>query len=992
MKNFIHLTGVLLLILVSACGGGGGGGTTTTSSASSFSGTAMDGYLYKATVFLDLNGNGTFDTGEPTATTSETGAFTLSATQEQINTYKVVVLAVAGTTIDQDSPNETVTSGFTMMSPPGNHDVVSPLTTQVAAKMSAGLSLADAKTAVQDDLGLTTIDVMKNYVAAKATDANYAKAHNVAASIAEVLKTIDSDSTSSTKLADKLSSLTSKVTTQIKPNIESIKSATSTTNALKVAAIPQSITISSVLISLANAGSLSINAVLNYYDKTTKNISLLADWVVTTVSGGGDATVTKNTNDATLKASSIGVIDLVGKYLGITSNTLRITISCDSGSLWGSPFPACAENPTSIKISGVAAIGAPIANGLVQLTCGNGVVKSTTSDTSGGYAFSDVTACAAPYVVKVSGNVGGTEEIFVSVLPEKIIGEATLNITPISNAIAATLSSTGDPLKLVNDIANEKGRITKETVEQRVTAIKNSLSGAMTAAGVPENFDLLKTPFTANRQSFDKLLDNLKIDVKSSKVTITNAGAFVSDDFKALTTAPTASDSSSASIFISNSTNFATALKALPSDMADSSVADNLQTELNKCFSASATDRGTIASPGVACQGVKISSDYLNDGLSAATSLGYLFTNSAYDKAKVGKPEIIRYLSNTTTDKRALVMLPLMKNGAYPEQIFTVIEKSANTNNDWALRGNQRPFFIDVSGTVFKQTRLLARPSMSIPASTIYLSALQFYVDYSKGQASTKINYIKVTGPNLPTSGIFLRKSSGCDQYFSIWKDATTTPNNCTAMFILSSRAATSTDTDLAAKYFGDANYFTFASEKLSDKDILAIQPDAAYTFEVFGSSTGCSGPCPNYTFYPRLRSRPFTMGDVATLSGEVDTIQWNDVQASTLAALTPTSGATPQTLSSLNVSYIRNLDALPPFKTLVTTKTAANGAFQSDATMLPISPTYVKDSVISVDLPNGSTGWTNPKTTIDHITTGNSLELLSRNRMGTLFDRQWRY
>ena len=239
MKNLLILG---IALIVSACGGGGGS-TIASTSSTSFSGTAIDGYLYKATVFLDLNGNGTFDAGEPTTTTSETGSFTLSATQEQINTYKVVVVAVAGTTIDQDSPNTTVTSGFTMMSPAGNHEVVSPLTTQVVAKMSAGLTLAAAKTAVQDDFGLTSIDVMKNYVAVKAIDTSYAKAHNVAASIAEVLKTIDADLPSSTKLADKLTSLTSKVTTQIKPNIENIKSASSITNALKVAAIPQSIKI-----------------------------------------------------------------------------------------------------------------------------------------------------------------------------------------------------------------------------------------------------------------------------------------------------------------------------------------------------------------------------------------------------------------------------------------------------------------------------------------------------------------------------------------------------------------------------------------------------------------------------------------------------------------------------------------------------------------------------------------------------------------------------
>ena len=331
MKFLNHLSGVLLLILVTSCGGGGG--NTIGTSSTSFSGTAMDGYLYKATVFLDLNENGTLDAGEPTATTSETGAFTLAATQEQINRYKVVVVAVAGITIDQDSPNTTVTSGFTMMSPAGNHEVVSPLTTQVAAKMNAGLSLADAKIAVQDELGLTSIDLMRNYVSAKATDANYAKAHNIAASIAEVLKTVDADSTSSTKLADKLTSITAKVTTQIKPNIENIKSATSTTNALVVAAIPKGINLISPQFTLSNDSMpiITLSAELSYIDQTRNNISNIAEWVVTTVSDGGTATVEKASSNVALTTMNTGIFDVVAKYRGITSSPLRVTYTCGSG-------------------------------------------------------------------------------------------------------------------------------------------------------------------------------------------------------------------------------------------------------------------------------------------------------------------------------------------------------------------------------------------------------------------------------------------------------------------------------------------------------------------------------------------------------------------------------------------------------------------------------------------------------------------------------------
>ena len=205
---------------LSSCGGGGGGSSTTT-----FTGVAIDGNLYKAQVFLDLNDNGSYDSGEPTATTDASGSFTLTATQEQINSHLIIGLAIAGTTIDQDSPNSPLTSGMSLIAPKENPSVVSPLTTLVTAKIAGGLTFSAAKSEVQTELELTDIDVMKNYVAEKITNPNYSNAHKVAASIAEILKTIDHQSTVTTPLSTKFSKLKEKVTSQVVPILSQIKSA-----------------------------------------------------------------------------------------------------------------------------------------------------------------------------------------------------------------------------------------------------------------------------------------------------------------------------------------------------------------------------------------------------------------------------------------------------------------------------------------------------------------------------------------------------------------------------------------------------------------------------------------------------------------------------------------------------------------------------------------------------------------------------------------------
>lgn len=234
MHKTIRFTLALFVPLILSCGGGGGGGgggPTGETTPKSFSGVAIDGALYRATAFLDLNGNGQLDSGEPSSITDASGTYTLSATQDQINSHSVVVSAIAGTTIDQDTPNTPMTTGMTMMAPPGLSSVVSPLTTQVVAKMAGGLSIEEAKTAVKTELGLTSIDVMKNYVAEKTTNPAYAEAHKIAATVAEVMKTVDAASNTNTTLSERLKSITGKVTTQVAPNLGQIKSSASLADA-----------------------------------------------------------------------------------------------------------------------------------------------------------------------------------------------------------------------------------------------------------------------------------------------------------------------------------------------------------------------------------------------------------------------------------------------------------------------------------------------------------------------------------------------------------------------------------------------------------------------------------------------------------------------------------------------------------------------------------------------------------------------------------------
>jgi len=111
---------------------------------------------------------------------------------------------------DLDNPDVAITKGFTLLAPPGKPEIVSPITTNLVARVKAGQTLSQAEAAVKTEFGLPNIDLYKNYISAKATDANYQQLHNLAAAMVEVAKNVESSDTNLT-LSQKLSLVSASV-------------------------------------------------------------------------------------------------------------------------------------------------------------------------------------------------------------------------------------------------------------------------------------------------------------------------------------------------------------------------------------------------------------------------------------------------------------------------------------------------------------------------------------------------------------------------------------------------------------------------------------------------------------------------------------------------------------------------------------------------------------------------------------------------------------
>lgn len=155
-----------------ACGGGGDGGSSSDTAAPPPAATTLSGQVVvngpvrNAIVCLDLNGNSACDAAEPSATkTGADGRYQMTVdsavTAEQIQRASLVAWMVPGSaddgraTVDAADPTRPNTQrAYALRQVPGKAGAINPLTTLVAAGVTAGMTEAQARANVVLQLGL----------------------------------------------------------------------------------------------------------------------------------------------------------------------------------------------------------------------------------------------------------------------------------------------------------------------------------------------------------------------------------------------------------------------------------------------------------------------------------------------------------------------------------------------------------------------------------------------------------------------------------------------------------------------------------------------------------------------------------------------------------------------------------------------------------------------------------------------------------------------
>jgi len=580
--------------------------------------------------------------------------------------------------------------------------------------------------------------------------------------------------------------------------------------------------------------------------------------------------------------------------------------------------PVVPETPAAaapVTIKGVAASGAPMADATIVLTDSTGKTATATADANGAFTL-DASGLVAPFVVVATGTVG--EAVVSLVSMQASASSSTVNVTPITNAIAATLAPDGDPLALASNPAT----ITASALGASEAALRLVLGPLMAATGASGN--LISGAFTADGTGLDQLLDQVKVDVKPGGLvemsSLAGEGGTVpvSLVFDATGALPTAADAAKLPA------------PAPGADVVGIGTFASVGAAFNRCFAGTTPVTRQVAAT-TPCGGIVVddehdldmasnphvrqaallpgfaSATYLHDGETADQQLGTLIADTGMNGARFAPPEIMRQVAADIF----LLRFPFRRVDGTVGQFESVARKvmsgATATDGAWRLIGNQRNYGIVMRPASQRWTAVNTTPTAT--GVSAYHTGMIVSFSTVKGNGAN-VEWVKVTGPGLDAAGMILKPSTGigCGALTIVSQKGFTsrTRANCSQFVRLAGAAIDPAVTTYnpfngagalvtSGGFTGDATAPNFVITPPTDAELKALTAGTQYTFTVklVGNPT-------TFDLKDRLRNRPLAISELAKL-------KWHSLTPAALDAYKGFAGG-----SSFTTSWTPQSGALP--------------------------------------------------------------------------------
>jgi hypothetical protein len=189
------------------------------------------------------------------------------------------------------------------------------------------------------------------------------------------------------------------------------------------------------------------------------------------------------------------------------SSLLLILSGCGGG---GGGGGGTTTGPQPQLLSGLAAAGAPIVGSVTIKDSSTPVSleKTVTIAADGKYSV-DVVGMTGPFALRADGKVGGRDYSLYSAATEADLN-GTINITPFTDLIVANIA--GD-LAANYYASGAFSTLNATEISAAESALQLKLQPILTAVGLADSIDLLRSSFSADHTGLDGVLDIVRVTI-----------------------------------------------------------------------------------------------------------------------------------------------------------------------------------------------------------------------------------------------------------------------------------------------------------------------------------------------------------------------------------------------------------------------------------------------------------------------------------------------
>jgi len=432
--------------------------------------------------------------------------------------------------------------------------------------------------------------------------------------------------------------------------------------------------------------------------------------------------------------------------------TLRVAVigffavvltACGGGGGGGGDAPVAAPIPTAAKISGYAAHGDPMSGARITAVDKNGHQTQIIAGSDGAFSF-PTADFAAPLSIVAEDAAGQFENQIVVVTDLPGTGEVfTVNVTPLTTAIAAALATSGNPFDLA--LPANLTTVQAGNVAAAQAFLRAQLANLLADAGVAPDVNFISAALVPGSHSgLDQVLDDLKISSAGSGVLIVNLRHPAAD---------TNNNDQPAENFIINSSTVAANTPTPFSAGIPSSEIDALHQrlaalnqQLTTCLAQDVATRIQDVA-GSTCRTLAVPG-YLDSSYGFESVMADFFNNVAINS--IPRAPSLLYLAS---ENEAMVEFSVGEQVEDSQRVILTLRKNSTANtqpNMWEVTGNQSPF---VGGTLCHLAKIT--DVSTSPAVVTYQSGITFLYSASAPNPSN-VTTVKIVGPGLPSAGLIL--------------------------------------------------------------------------------------------------------------------------------------------------------------------------------------------------------------------------------------------